>query len=61
MKNWFQSKTIWINLITTVILSLEAVKAVDLLSTEQMVYLGLFVTILNIVLRVWFTDMGIRK
>lgn len=60
MKNIDQSKTVWINGITTLILSLEAIEAIDIIPADQMVYVVLAITILNIILRVWFTKTQIR-
>lgn len=60
MKKWFASKTVWFNVITTVImLATELSNATDI-STESMlkIYAGV-ITVGNIILRVFFTSQPI--
>lgn len=61
MKNWYESKTLWLNMITTVIMVLELTQVIDIMGTEQIKVAAAIVAILNVVLRVWYTDMGIKK
>jgi len=57
MKVWYQSKTIWINIILTV--SLIATSAIGVgLPVEWSVFI---VAICNILMRVWFTHDEVDK
>jgi hypothetical protein len=58
MKEWYQSKIVWLNILTTIVLMAEFVGQVqpELLSATITIS-GL----LNIVLRVWFTNTEIRS
>ncbi len=60
-KMWYQSKIVWLNVITTVIAVLTLLGAGTLsFMTPQTVELTLLaVAILNIILRVWFTDTAV--
>lgn len=53
------SKTVWLNVITTVIGALAL--AQDVIPSEYKTYVILAVGILNVVLRVWFTDAPIAR
>lgn len=61
MKPWFLSKTLWVNLITTVVMTLEATQVLDLMSDEQLKVAAAVVAFLNIVLRVHFTETKLVK
>lgn len=63
-KAWYQSKTVWLNLITTAILILGIFTAALSSSPEPFSawvpwLIGIVVAILNVVMRVWLTDTGI--
>jgi hypothetical protein len=58
VKPWYQSKVVWLNVITTVIavLSLFGTETLSFM-TPQVTELVLFsVAVLNVLLRVWFTS-----
>ncbi|MHA2246909.1 MAG: hypothetical protein ACXADY_18335 [Candidatus Hodarchaeales archaeon] len=60
MKAWYQSKIVWLNVITTLVLSAEALMGLELIPPAVAVYVLGGVTVLNVILRVWFTDTSIR-
>lgn len=61
MKKVYLSKTLWLNLITTVVMALEATQVLDLMSDDQLKIAAAVVAVLNIVLRVYFTDTKLIK
>lgn len=62
MKAWYESKLVWLGIITTVIGALQLVAdflAQGVFTPEALVLLAS--GILGVVLRVWFTSTSIRK
>ena len=59
-KKWWQSKTVWLNVITFV---LGAISVIQQYVDAKMVLLvvGLLNVALNVILRVWFTDTSIAS
>jgi hypothetical protein len=57
MKLWYQSKTLWLNVITTVIavLSLVGTETLSFMTPQTTELVLLTVAVLNVILRVWFT------
>lgn len=60
MKNVWQSKTVVLNLITLAVLVLAAPEVQALLGDQALRLAAAFQAILNLVLRVWFTNTGIK-
>lgn len=61
-KEWYKSKTVWVGVIVTLIAVLQLVAS--LLTQEQVAATDitlLFVGILQVILRVWFTDTPIIR
>ncbi len=60
MKYWFKSKTVWFNVIVTIIALATELSNADVLSTENLlkIYAGV-ISIGNIILRVFFTTQPI--
>ena len=62
MKNWYQSKLVWMNVILTLIGALTLVS--EYLDAGAYSYSGvvmLVVGILGVILRIWFTDASIMR
>jgi hypothetical protein len=60
MKTWWQSKTLWFNIVTLILGVLGAVLGV--VKTELwVIILTAVIALGNGVLRIWFTDTGIAK
>lgn len=59
-KKWYESKTIWVNVLTLVIAILTTVVASDVIPPEIVLYItGIAVPILNVILR-FVTDTPIE-
>ena len=61
-KAWYQSKVVWVNVITTLIMILTLFTAAEnsaLLPPVAIPWIAIAVAVLNIVLRVWFTAQPI--
>ena len=58
MKKWYQSKTLWFNILTTVVLTAQMVGDLYLEYATITILLAGFG---NIMLRVWFTTTEIEK
>jgi len=58
-KPFYASKTVWLNVIATVIGALTL--AQDAIPTEYKTYVILAVGVLNVILRVWFTEAPIAR
>jgi len=56
IKNWYESKVVWVNAITTLIAVMSLFADQEMLSGDAKAYVLLAVGVLNVVLRVWFTD-----
>ena len=59
MKKWYESKLFWVNAITTIVLSAQVLMDGGLVGAVVLPYVLGGVAILNVVLRVWFTDTAI--
>jgi len=64
MKPWYDSKTLWFNVVMTIVLAAPVIAAAtEALSPERAVLIdaiaGLVTGLGNIFLRVWFTDTPI--
>lgn len=63
-KAWYQSKTVWLNIVTTLVM-IAGILTAALGSAPFAVpawvpwAIGIFVAVLNIVLRVWLTNTSI--
>jgi hypothetical protein len=60
MKSWYESKTVWVNVITTVLAVLALLPEGGLVPPQAVPYILLVDGILNVVLRIWFTDKPVR-
>ena len=58
-KYFFLSKTVWLNLVTMVIAFLTLLQDNPIVPPEAQPYVLLVVGVLNVVLRVWFTNTPI--
>jgi len=62
-KAWYESKTVWLNVITALLavapLFLPGGEFTDLLGEMAVRYIALGVAVVNVILRVWFTDKPI--
>jgi hypothetical protein len=58
-KQWYESKVVWVNVVATVAAVVAILTEGSLLPPEAVPYVAAFVAILNVVLRVWFTDQPI--
>lgn len=62
MQPWYTSKTVIFNAITTLVAVLSFLPSVsNLIPAEALPYLLAGVGVLNIVLRIWFTDSAVTK
>lgn len=65
MKQWYESKTLWFNVVMTIVMAAPVIAASASALTPQQVVLidsiaGLVTGLGNVFLRVWFTDMPIE-
>lgn len=58
MKKWYESKTIWFNIITAGLLIAEGLNALHVLPTQVIAIVSL---VGNVILRVWYTNATIDK
>ena len=56
MKPWYLSKIVWTNVVATLIAVYSLFQVTPLFPANWLPYFGLVVGVLNIVLRVWFSD-----
>ena len=61
IKNWYESKTLWLNLITAAVLIADLLVQQPFIPPAYLPFIATVVGILNVVLRVWFTDTGIAS
>lgn len=61
MKDLWQSKTFWFNTLALIVGMGELTPVLDLMSDSQLKYFMAVVAITNLILRIWFTDSGIRQ
>ena len=59
-KPWYLSKTVWVNIITTLIAVLTLLTEGTLLPAGALPWVLSVVGVLNVVLRIWFTDTAIE-
>lgn len=60
VKSVFLSKIAWLNLITTVIAVLDVLSKSPFITPEIMPFVLFGVGVLNLVLRIWFTDSALK-
>ena len=61
MKNWYESKTLWFNVVMTALDVAALAGDMQFGGESAMAYFAFIHGAGNIILRIWFTDMGIRK
>lgn len=54
------SKIVWVNLILSLLAVIDLVQASPVIPPEVIPYLALGAGVLNIILRIWFTDQPLR-
>lgn len=61
MKLWYQSKTVWLNIISILIYLLTTLSTNPALqfSTKTVTLFGVLLGVLNLILRIYFTDTPI--
>lgn len=57
----YLSKTVWLNVITTLIAVLTLMTEGNLVPPEYVPWILMVVGILNVILRVWFTEEPIKR
>ncbi|MBI5390993.1 hypothetical protein HZB02_05885 [Candidatus Woesearchaeota archaeon] len=57
-KAWYCSKTVWVNLILTLVAVIDLIHNLNFINTK---YLILIAGVLNIILRIWFTKVPIAN
>lgn len=55
-KLWYTSKTVWINVVATLVALYSLFQVTPIFPQTWLPYFGLAVGILNVILRIWFTD-----
>jgi hypothetical protein len=60
-KHWYHSKTIWFNVIMTVLDAVSLLKDLKIGGESVGLYLAVIHGIGNIVLRVWFNNQKIKR
>jgi hypothetical protein len=61
MKHWVLSKTLWINIIIFIAALGEVTQLLDLFNDQQLKYVLALVALANLYLRIFHTNMGIKK
>lgn len=61
MKSWYQSKTLWLNVITALVMILDLLSKQPFIPPQYVPIVLFAVAMLNVILRVWFTDTGIAS
>jgi hypothetical protein len=61
IKNWYESKTFWLNLLTALVMIADLLVQQPFIPPAYLPFIATLVGILNVVLRVWFTDTGIAS
>lgn len=61
VKNFWESKTFWLNIITAIIMVLDLLVQQPFIPPNLLPFIAFAVGVLNIVLRIWFTDTGIAS
>ena len=60
MKSWYQSRTVWLNLITLLVAGLAVPDVISLVPPDGMKYLLAASALLNLILRVYFTTTEVQ-
>lgn len=60
MKPWYQSKTIWFNIVMTFLDIIAVFETSPLVTAEMKASIVLAHSIGNVILRVWFSDTTLR-
>lgn len=58
-KPWYTSKIVWVNVVATVAAVVDILTQGKLIPVDTVPYLVSVVAILNVILRVWFTDTAL--
>ena len=61
VKNWYQSKVVWVNVISALLMVFDLLVKQPFIPTSYLPYIAFAVGVLNVILRVWFTDSGISS
>jgi len=61
IKNWYESKTFWLNLLVALVLIADLLVQQPFIPPTYLPIIATVVGILNIIIRVWFTDTGIAS
>lgn len=61
VKPWYESKMLWVNVVTTIALTVEILTQGQLIPAVALPYVAAGVAILNVILRVWFTNQSLVK
>ncbi len=59
MKAWFESKTVWVNIIAMLVMVLDLASRQPFIPAQYVPVLVFVIGVLNVVLRVWFTEQPI--
>lgn len=54
------SKIVWVNMILTVLAVIDLMSASPVVPPEYLPWMAAFAGVLNIVLRIWFTDSAVK-
>lgn len=63
LKEWYKSKTVWVNVLTFVlgvIAIFTSGEGAPLVSAQIMQWLFVGAAVVNLILRVWFTEQGLK-
>ena len=58
-KPWYQSKTIWLNIVSFAVLALALPQVAALVPAQATASIAAVVAVLNLILRLWYTDTKI--
>jgi pilus assembly protein Flp/PilA len=59
-KAWYQSKIVWVNALATLAAVLDALKVLNI-PAEYLAIGATVIAVLNVILRIWFTDQPIAS
>lgn len=61
LKEWYQSKTLWFNVLSAIVMILELLLKDSFIPLLYIPYVTLGIGIVNGILRIFFTDAGIAS
>ena len=61
VKNFWESKVFWLNIITALVMVLDLLMKQPFIPPEYLPFVTFAVGVLNVILRIWFTDTGIAS